>query len=356
MMNGSEDVKKRNTRRSRRSRSAHNAQNVRRPKWMIGAILVAVVVLLALAYKGGRWLETRNANPETRGDYQLRQLYQSTIDVDGVTYRLRDDVTTILLMGIDQDSSAAITGYRNGGQADFLQLMVIDESAKTVTRLQIDRDTMTPITVLGVLGDVSGERVAQISLSHGFGDGGQQSCELTVDAVSNLLMDVPIDEYMAMNLDGISVLNDAVGGVTVTLEDDFSALDPAMTPGTTLTLVGDQAEIYVRSRMNIGIGTNEARMKRQQQYISQLADQLDGRIHQDQEFIGTLYDELEPYLVTSISRGRLINVVWNSRDYEQSQAELAGNHRVGSDGFMQFYTDETVLQQTVLDLFYQKVE
>ena len=46
----------------------------------------------------------------------------------------------------------------------------------------------------------------------------------------------------------------------------------------------------------------------------------------------------------------------NSRDYEQSQAELAGNHRVGSDGFMQFYTDETVLQQTVLDLFYQKVE
>ena len=76
MMNGSEDVKRRNTRRSRRSRSAHNAQNVRKPKWMIGAILVAVVVLLALAYKGGRWLETRNANPETRGDYQLRQLYQ----------------------------------------------------------------------------------------------------------------------------------------------------------------------------------------------------------------------------------------------------------------------------------------
>ncbi len=38
-----------------------------------------------------------------------------------------------------------------------------------------------------------------------------------------------IDFYLAMSLDGISVLNDLAGGVTVTLEDDFSAADPAMT-------------------------------------------------------------------------------------------------------------------------------
>ena len=35
-----------------------------------------------------------------------------------------------------------------------------------------------------------------------------------------------------MSLDGISVLNDLAGGVTVTLEDDFSAADPAMTKGS----------------------------------------------------------------------------------------------------------------------------
>lgn len=33
---------------------------------------------------------------------------------------------------------------------------------------------------------------------------------------------------MAMYLDGISTFNDALGGVTVTLEDDFSQLDPEM--------------------------------------------------------------------------------------------------------------------------------
>lgn len=45
-----------------------------------------------------------------------------------------------------------------------------------------------------------------------------------------------IDFYVAMNMDGISELNDLAGGVTVTLEDDFSSIDPAMTKGTTLTL------------------------------------------------------------------------------------------------------------------------
>lgn len=318
--------------------------------------LLCIVVALLLLYRAGRWLETRNANPEARGEFSLRSA-GPTIEVDGVSYRRRDNLTTILLMGIDRDSDAVSTGYRNGGQADFLRLLVIDSANERITQLQIDRDTMTPITILGVLGDRSGVRTAQVSLAHGFGDGGAQSCELTVDAVSNLLLGTQIDFYIAMNLDGISVLNDMAGGVTVTLKDDFSALDPAMTEGTTLTLVGDQAEYYVRSRMNIGIGTNEARMERQEEYISLLSAQIDELVRADQAFIGNLYDALGPYLQTSLSRGRLINEAWAARNYERADtAGIAGTHQVGSDGFMQFYADEDALQQTVLALFYERVE
>lgn len=321
------------------------------------ALLVAAVAgLLALLYIGGSLLEARDKKPETRGDYQERYAYEETIEVDGETYRRRREVTAILLMGIDRSSDAVITGYRNGGQSDFLQLLAIDSSDRTITRVPIDRDTMTPITVLGVLGDKAGVRTAQICLSHGFGDGKQQSCELTVDAVSNLMVGAPIDEYFAMNLDGISAMNDALGGVTVTLEDDFSALDPAMTLGTTLTLRGIQAEYFVRSRMNIGVGTNEARMKRQQVYIEQIGNMLDERVREDQNFIGTLYDELTPYLVTSMSRGYLINKAWTTREYERRVAEIPGEHKIGSDGFMEFHADEDAVEQLVLELFYQKVK
>ena len=319
-------------------------------------VLPAVIALLFLGYNAGRWLEMRNENPEAQGDYHQRYEFEKTVEVDGTVYRPRKDVTSILLMGIDRDNDSASVGYRNGGQADFLQLIVIDDTEKKITRLQIDRDTMTPITVLGVLGNKSGVRTAQICLSHGFGDGGAQSCALTVDAVSNLLFNAPIDEYIALNLDGISTLNDAVGGVRVTLEDDFSALDPAMTPGATLTLQGDQAEYFVRSRRSVGVGTNEARMKRQQAYIAQLSVQLDSRIQADEAYLGSLYDALAPYLQTSLSRGLLINKGWAAKDYGREFREIEGNYQVGSDGFMQFYADEPELQKLVLELFYQKVK
>lgn len=317
-----------------------------------------VAILFVLLYQGGRWLERRSEKPETRGDHTQRYAYDNTIELDGVTYRQRKDLTTILLMGIDTESeNSAVWGYRNGGQADFLRLLVIDNTNESITQIQIDRDTMTPITVLGVLGNKSGVRTAQICLSHGFGDGRNQSCELTVEAVSNLLFGIPIDFYVAMNLDGISALNDMMGGVTVTLEDDFSSLDPSMTQGTTLTLMGDQAEIYVRSRRTIGIGTNEARMARQDLYITQLASLLYERIGEDKEFAGVLYDDLSPFLTTNLSRGRLINEAWAARDYERTViVRPDGIHEVGADGFMQFYVDEAALQQIVVGLFYKEVE
>lgn len=319
-------------------------------------LVFAVVIVLIAVYKGGRWLETMNARPEARGDHLQRYDYEDTIEVDGTSYRRKKGVTSVLLMGIDRDEEAVVTGYRNGGQADFLQLVIIDSAERRIIRLQIDRDTMTPITILGVLGNQSGLRTSQICLSHGFGNGKEQSCELTVSAVSNLLLGTPVDSYIAMNLDGIPALNDAVGGVTVTLEDDFSALDASMTLGRTMTLMGEQAEIFVRGRRSIGVGTNEARMARQQHYIAQLTEQINDRLQADEGFIGSLYDELEPYLITNLSRGTLVNQAWISRNYERTVLEIEGTYQVGSDGFMQFYADEAALEQMVLELFYQKVQ
>lgn len=344
MRNGSEGMrnpgkKRRGRRQSRRS-----------------AILIALVIIALLfgGYRLGRWLETRNNKPEVRGEYQQYNVAdEPTIAVDDATYRQRNDLTTILLIGVDRDSSADSSGYRNGGQVDFLDLLVIDEEQRKVSQLSIDRDTMTPITVLG---NQTGVRTAQISLSHGFGDGGAQSCELTADAVSNLLLGTRIDRYVALNMDGISVLNDAVGGVTVTLKDDFSALDPAMTPGTTLTLTGDQAEYYVRSRMDMDVGTNEARMERQREYISQLTQQLNQKVQENKSFVNTIFDVLDAYLTTDMTHATLMSTAWNIRDYVHTQIELNGEHVVGSDGFMEFYVDEADLQRKVLELFYQKVE
>lgn len=323
---------------------------------MVGVVL-CVGIGLQLLYLGGRWLETRNAKPEARGDHLLRYTYGETMEVDGANYRKKPGLTTVLIMGVDQESGTSASGNRNGGQADFLRLVAIDSTAKTVCQVQIDRDTMTPITILGVLGNQAGVRTTHICLAHSFGNGGAQSCELTVEAVSNLLCGSQIDHYVAMNLDGISVLNDWVGGVTVTLEDDFSALDAAMTQGTTLTLTGEQAEIYVRSRRNVGVGTNEARMERQQEYISLLSAKLDARLSESKEEIEAFYEALEPYLTTDMSRGRLINLLWETRDFTNApMREMKGVYEIGAEGFMEFYADDAALKELVLELLYTQVQ
>lgn len=319
-------------------------------------LLCGIAAVLVLLYQGGRWLETRNAQPQTRGDPTQRYAYEESIQVDGVSYRKRRNVTSILLMGIDQESGTVAGSYRNGGQADFLRLVVIDGAADQVTQLAIDRDTMTPITILGVLGNRSGMRTTQICLAHSFGNGGASSCELTVEAVENLLLGAEIDYYAAMSLDGIAALNDWAGGVTVTLEDDFTALDPSMTEGSTLKLTGEQAQIYVRGRRNVGEGTNRARMERQERYISLVMEQAQERLKKSKDEAEALYDALEPYLTTDMSRGRLVNLLWSSRGYTWMPVmEPQGVYEIGADGFMEFHVQEQSVQQLVLDLFYTPV-
>ena len=49
-----------------------------------------------------------------------------------------------------------------------------------------------------------------------------------------------IDYYVSMNMDAIGILNDAVGGVRVLVEDDFSEVDASIPMGIT-RLEGRQA-------------------------------------------------------------------------------------------------------------------
>ena len=77
-------------------------------------------------------------------------------------------------------------------QADFLLLIVIDAPDKKVSMLQIDRDTITDVETLGVLGNVIGTRKLQIALSHSYGKTPQDNCAYTVKTVSNLLQGEPL--------------------------------------------------------------------------------------------------------------------------------------------------------------------
>lgn len=167
----------------------------RRKQWLTIVMALVAAVLMVMPVQ-------QAAMAETRGDLAQRYADMGYITVDDVTYRPKKRITTILVMGIDlsYDENPTINLHRNGGQCDFLRVLVIDDDTKTITQIPIDRDTMTPIVTLDVMGRRAGTRVAQVCLSHGYGDGKEESAKLAVDAVSNMLMNVPIDHYMALRL------------------------------------------------------------------------------------------------------------------------------------------------------------
>jgi len=329
-----------------------------RKKLIIAAAILAICI--AAAFLAGTYLNPNRNQDEPKGDLDSRFTAAPVIRDNGEQYSPKQDLTVILLMGTDHyvDESTSDDSYRSGGQADFLVLLVIDEVSQSIAPVQIDRDTMAEVTTLGILGNETGTRWTQICLAHGFGDGKKQSCSLQSDAVSRLFYNVSIPYYIAMSLDGISTLNDAVGGVAVTIEDDFTRLDPQMKIGATLTLNGMQAEYFVRNRKDIGVGTNEERSKRQDQYWDALVQMMDQRLktENDTDFLHVILNQLDPYLTSNLARGRLINELWNDREYtRQSMIQLQGEYTIGDDGFVEFHVDETALEALVMRLFYDKV-
>ena len=330
-------------------RGSHRGKNL-----TIRAVLVCVLIaaLLTAGYILGRKWELSQYQ-EQRGQMSSGFGKIPTIEVDGTTYQQKLNLTTVLLMGTDKQSDDVSEGYRNGGQADFLLLVVVDHDAKTIKQLQIDRDTIVPVSVLGIFGNPAGSREMQICLAHGYGLDRQERCKNTLASVQALLDGQSIELYAEIPVDGVGVLNDLLGGVTVTLQDDFTSSDPTMTAGTTLTLTAQQAEILVRSRMSIADGTNEARMTRQRIFMDAVVPLIREKIAENSSFASEMLDSLAPYLATNMARGRMINEINKAYHYDVEPVQyLSGEHTVGDDGFVEFHADHQSVVDFVLRTFY----
>lgn len=271
------------------------------------------------------------------------------ITYKGKEYKKNPDIRTVLLMGIDKESGAAVgdvTG--DAGQADSLNLLILNTEKETAKILQISRDSMVNLEVY----DTSGEKVmmtdGQICLQYAYGDGGKKSCRLTSERVSELLAGVDINDYLALTLDGISAAVDAVGGVAITVPEDYTWIDPSFQKGTTITLNGEQAEKYVRSRDTEALDSNQQRMERQSQFMKALLIQLgEGGFRQTDA--ASMYQEMKPYMTTNMSVERLED--FSQYDFEEEMLTLPG-HVVEKDGHAQYLTDAEQVKELVIQEFY----
>ena len=263
----------------------------------------------------------------------------------------RKDLETILVMGLDKNErSEMLEGYVNKTQSDFLLLLVIDRENRSINSLQINRDTMTEITRLGVFGGSAGKYTAQIALAHAYGSGGSDSALNAVKAVSNFLGGVKIDHYMTFTMDSVALVNDMVGGVTVFIEDDFSEMDPSLVQGQEITLKGEQALHFVRGRTNVADGTNLNRMARQRQYMMGLYEKIMAAAAQDEAFPEKLVKKLADAFDTDLSVYQLDSLFDTLLECKMGEILTIEGENVRGE-FMEFYADPDSVAQAVQTLF-----
>lgn len=312
----------------------------------IGVVLILVLVLL---YSGLQVLESTVLH---RTQEEQVAITSKTLVREGVDYFPRQDITVVLVMGIDQYGPVADSqAYNNRGASDMVMLLIFDEKNEVCNVLHLNRDTMLEMPVLGIGGREAGTYYGQLALSHTYGSGLADSCENTRNTVSNFLYGITIDHYVAMNMDAISILNDAVGGVTVQVTEDFSQVDPSIGKGT-VTLKGEQAIHFVRTRKDVGDQLNLSRIDRQQDYIDGFVDAFRAKQEQEAEFIAQAYEQVSDYLVTDCSVNAISGMIDRYGDYTIGEVVSPEGRNVMGEEYFEFYVDEEKLDKLILRLFY----
>lgn len=322
-------------------------------------VLIGVTAALCLAVLL-LWLHGRSRINSPSDGPELPDTQDQIVTYQGRQYRYNEGMRNILLLGIDADRKPSAP-YEAQNQSDLVVIAALDTTHNRMTLISLNRDTMCDMEIPDDGGGSSGVANAQLALAFSYGDGLHQSCRLTRDAVSNLFYGLPIQGYAAYYLGGIAALNDAVGGVTVTVLDDYPFTHIAscwnLYPGEEVTLTGEQARLYTQARLEDRVDANQLRMARQKQYMLSLLTQVKQSIRSNPTKVISLYDTLDDYLLSDLDLGAISYLATQaaSMSFSGEIRTIEGSTVLGAGNHAEFTPDTASLYELMLDVFYEEV-
>lgn len=267
-----------------------------------------------------------------------------SLKLNGNIYSYYHDFETYLIMGTDK--TGADSKVYQGSMSDFLMLVIVDKTDNNYSFLPINRDTMSEVRL--IQDDGTGVATAELQLctAHWYGGNAEQSCANTVESISKLFGGLKINGYYAIPMDEIPKLNHSVGGVTVTLLEDFQDIDRQMKKGETLALSDEQAYRYIHDRYGVGDEKNTSRMKRQQQYMEAFFTKAKEKAKSDKAYVGQLFREFEQTATTNLTAKKISGLTNRLiKGTQKGFFEIKGTSKIGKalgDGIdhAEFYPDK----------------
>lgn len=353
------DSKENSRRRHNRHHHRKSRHQRKKQKMLILGLATAVIFVgLAATVVINKLKEQKNYHVTGANSVDVGAGYRYT-EYNGKKYQYNNRVTTLLYAGLDSfDELKQTATYGDKARADSIMLIVLDEVSKKMSVVAINRDTMTEVHRFSRNGDDLGVYVTHLGYAYTNGDGGEASCENLKTAVSTLFNNLPIDGYMVSNQTSIVMINDLVGGVTVTVpNDDLAAKYPELTTGNVVTLDESNVRAYVQQRDTAVDFSNEGRIERQKSFVLSFMDEFGAMVKEDASSVWDSLEACSDWMQTDITKNKYLSLAdafSNTNLTPDSYYILEGEDQLG-ELHDEFYYDEDALQELIIKLFYREI-
>ncbi len=319
----------------------------------LALILIAASVVGVLSLVGRMQVREDTTGIQTN-PYAVTYDEGKTVEYNGQVYALNEDIVSVAAIGLDREQFGLL-GDKIGtaGQADMILIAAMDMRTGLVRTLMIPRDTMVDVDQYTTVGEYVRSERMQICLSFAYGDGKQTSSNNVLKSVERVLYGIPVSLYGVLDLDGIAALNDAIGGVSLTLQAPYGSYYA----GDRITLHGMEAQAFVRSRDLTILESDTYRRARQVQYLHAFTDKAVHAATKDIGVVRRLYNAAMEYAFTNVSLSRVMYFATTllAKGVEvMDPVVLAGQIQRG-DPYSEYILDEQSVFETVLDIFYTPV-
>lgn len=231
------------------------------------------------------------------------------------------DPISILLLGIDHNSG------RTEQNSDVMILVTINPDTDEAKMVSIPRDTPIPGT--------------EEKINSAYVTGGAAGA---MNAVQTLL-NVPVDYYATVDMEGLTSVIDTLGGVTLNNNLNFEQNGYTFNEGTINIQSGDEALAYIRNRYddpNGDFGRNE----RQRKLLLAILDKFSSPAIVTQ--VGDLFESVENYVTTNLTTKDMTQLAINYRvnsDEVDTNLSLVGETGTGSNGASLNYVSDSQIDE-----------
>ncbi|EJQ41432.1 LytR family transcriptional regulator [Bacillus sp. AY3-1] len=228
---------------------------------------------------------------------------------------------SILMMGVDQEDNGT-------GRSDSLMLFTLNPKTKSMKITSIPRDSYTEIVGKG----------KKDKINHAYAFGG---IDMAVKTVENFL-NVPVDHYIEVNMAGFRDIVDAVGGIDVNNDLEFTSRDQHFAKGN-IHLNGETALKYTRMRYEDPRG-DFGRQMRQRQVIQAVIKK--GASVSSLASYGDVLKAIEKNVKTSLTQDQMFEIQKNYKDCMENSEEIQipGDGHKAADGIWYYYVPDAAKQ------------